>query len=91
MKDSTASRSSSYPVKVKSSPCTTHCTSSFGRKKQQALALPLANPKPSSVSVYNASQRAGAARVPYRLRRSLAHIPGWDTSGGRATYMSSST
>eukprot|EP00969_Alexandrium_andersonii_P047614 2089478-Alexandrium_andersonii.AAC.1 len=64
MKDSTALRSSSYPVRVKSSPCTTHRTSSFGWKKQHALALPLANPKPSSVSVHNAPHRAGAARVP---------------------------
>eukprot|EP00969_Alexandrium_andersonii_P069343 3058769-Alexandrium_andersonii.AAC.1 len=43
-----------------------------------------------SLNVY-CPQRAGAARVPYRLRLSFAHIPGWDTSGGRATYTSSST
>eukprot|EP00969_Alexandrium_andersonii_P243556 10759525-Alexandrium_andersonii.AAC.1 len=45
---------------------------------------------PQSLNV-KCPQRAGSARVPWRLRRSLAHIPGWETSGGRATYTSSST
>eukprot|EP00969_Alexandrium_andersonii_P185716 8206321-Alexandrium_andersonii.AAC.1 len=58
----TASRSTSYPAKVKSPPWTTHRTSKSGWQKQHELARPLANPKLSKVSVNGASQRAGAAR-----------------------------
>eukprot|EP00969_Alexandrium_andersonii_P252998 11181984-Alexandrium_andersonii.AAC.1 len=59
--------------------------------KQHAFARPRTKPNPSKVVVRRASQRAGAARVPYRLLFSFAHMPACAASGGRATEMSSST
>eukprot|EP00969_Alexandrium_andersonii_P220661 9745315-Alexandrium_andersonii.AAC.1 len=64
MRFSTTPKSASYPVQIKSPPCTTHRTSSSALEKQHGLAVPRTSPKLPNTEVCSASRRAGAARAP---------------------------